>query len=116
MSKRLNRADLAHCGHRWSGIALAVFLPVHLYSLGLALHSADALDKLLVFGDLWIVRALQAALVGLLCIHLMFGMRVLIIEWAASRNTGQPANMRLGWIAPAIVIAVTLAFIYGLSG
>jgi fumarate reductase subunit D len=46
---RHHRAYWAFLGHRISGIALAVFLPAHFLTLGLALEGAAALDTALSF-------------------------------------------------------------------
>ena len=47
----------AFLAHRISGLALAVFLPLHFLTLGLALEGAEALDRFLAFADLPLVKA-----------------------------------------------------------
>ena len=78
--------------HRISGLALAVFLPLHFLTLGLALEGAEALDRFLAFADLPLVKAAEWGLVVLLALHLGFGLRVLALEllpWDGDRK---------GWI------------------
>ena len=40
------RGFIAALLHRVSGVALAIFLPMHFLALGTSLHGADALDSL----------------------------------------------------------------------
>lgn len=108
----IKAAGLARIGHRVSGVALAVFLPLHFYVLGLVLTNSAALDSALVFGEQWAVRVLEWMLVALLSIHLTFGLRVLVIEAAARRNDSQPANMRYWWLPGGLVLAVIVASAY----
>jgi len=84
---RNHKAYWAFLGHRLSGIALALFLPLHFLALGLALESAAALDAMLVFTDLPLVKAAEWGLVVLLAVHMAFGLRLLALEflpWPAS--------------------------------
>ena len=87
--------DRRHAGfaafviHRLSGVLLAVFLPLHFLVLGLALDGARALDSLLVFAELPWVKASEWGLVVLLTVHLVFGLRILALEflpWQGARK------------------------------
>ena len=49
--------------HRLSGLALALFLPLHFYMLSLALTDPAQLDGFLAFTDLLIVKCAEFALV-----------------------------------------------------
>jgi fumarate reductase subunit D len=102
---KARRADWMRRWHRLSGVALAAFVPAHFLTLGLAIDGANALDSMLSVAQLGPVRAAEAVFVGLLVVHLAFGCRVLLIEWEARRDNGQPANMRLVWFWPALLIA-----------
>ena len=57
--------------HRLSGIALALFLPLHFYMLSLALTDPAQLDGFLAFTDLLIVKCAEFALVFLLALHML---------------------------------------------
>src|SRR6218665_702092 len=48
-SPRNHRAYWAFLGHRLSGLALGLFLPAHLYVLGLALEESRRLEQFLKF-------------------------------------------------------------------
>ncbi|MDC0379190.1 hypothetical protein OAM79_01705 [Litorivicinus sp.] len=66
--------------HRISGLSLALFLPIHFVILGLALEGASALNTALAFSDLPFVKAAEVGLILLLAIHLLGGIRILILE------------------------------------
>ena len=59
--------------HRISGLALALFLPIHFVILGLALEGASALNTALAFSELPFVKAAEVGLILLLAIHLLGG-------------------------------------------
>ena len=75
--------------HRLSGLALALFLPVHFWALGQALHGEAALQGLLSWTDQPLFKLAEWGLVVLLTVHLVAGVRVLLIEfrpWAGPRR------------------------------
>lgn len=103
----------AFLGHRLSGLALAVFLPLHFLTLGLALEGAAALDSLLAFTDLWIVKLAEWGLVILLALHFFFGMRVLTLELAPwPRTADNRADGRMGWILPGTIAAFFVGIVF----
>ncbi|MGD9806188.1 MAG: succinate dehydrogenase, cytochrome b subunit [Hyphomicrobiaceae bacterium] len=89
--------------HRISGLALALFLPLHFLALALALHGEASLDRFLRWTDQPIFKAAETILVGLLAVHFLGGIRVLVIENLAWRP-GQK-QMAFGAIAVAVVVA-----------
>ena len=97
----------AFLAHRISGVALAVFLPLHFLTLGLALEGAEALDRFLAFAELPLVKAAEWGLVVLLAVHLVLGARLLVLE------LGRWRGMRTAWIgwAAGIAAAIGLAFL-----
>ena len=75
--------------HRVSGVALAVFLPLHFAALATALRGEAALDGFLRFADAPLVKAAEWGLVVLLALHLAGGVRLLLIEfgtWSGLRK------------------------------
>ncbi len=66
---------------RWSGVVLALFLPVHFTVLSRSLQGEQALDGFLHWADMPLVKIAEAGLVGLLTIHLLGGFRILLIEF-----------------------------------
>ena len=88
--------------HRVSGIALAVFLPLHFWTLGNALQLEDFIawsqQPLVKLGEWLIVVALAA--------HLGGGLRVLALEFLAWREW----QKSLAAAAAALAVAVGLAF------
>ncbi len=79
-------AFIAAMIHRLSGIALAVFLPLHFFALGRALSGADALDGFLAITRHPLVKAAELGLVVALSIHLALGLRIMLIEILAMRE------------------------------
>ncbi len=77
---------LAFLLHRISGLALAVFLPFHFLLLGLALEDTEAMDGLLRWSDLTLVKFAEFGLIFLLAVHLFGGMRLLALEFLPWSN------------------------------
>ncbi|HRD77519.1 MAG TPA: succinate dehydrogenase, cytochrome b subunit [Hyphomicrobiaceae bacterium] len=89
--------------HRVSGVLLACFLPLHFLALGLAINGAARLDGFLKWTDNRWVKAAEVGLVLLLAVHLLGGLRILVIENMPWRD-GQK-RMALGAVAIATVVA-----------
>ena len=66
--------------HRLSGLALAIFLPVHFLFLGLAIRGEAELQSALSWTDNPLVKIAEMGLVFLLAVHLLGGIRVLVVE------------------------------------
>ena len=94
-----HRGRYAAFAHRLSGVLLAVFLPFHFLALGLALEGADRLDGLLTWSDQPIVKIAEWGLVTLLAVHLLAGLRVLVLEFLPWRDS------RKGWVTAGGVLA-----------
>lgn len=87
--------------HRLSGVALAIFLPIHFWVLGNALQ----LDSFLAWTEQPLVKAGEWAIVVALAAHLGGGLRVLAIEFL----DWQEWQKSLAAIAAAATVAVGLA-------
>jgi len=90
MRDRSHPAYLAFLVHRLSGLALAVFLPVHFWALSHAIAGEAALDGFLRWTDNAVLKTAETALVVLLATHLAGGLRVLALEflgWRATHKT-----------------------------
>ena len=72
--------------HRLSGLALAIFLPLHFLTLGLAIHGEAPLESFLRWSDQPLVKLAESGLVFLLMVHLLGGLRLLLIENLAWRD------------------------------
>jgi fumarate reductase subunit D len=79
--------------HRLSGLALALFLPLHFWALGQAIRGEAALDGFLRFADQPIFKLAEWGLVVLLSLHLMGGLRLLLIEFLPW------TGLRKNWLA-----------------
>ena len=97
--------------HRLSGLALALFLPLHFTLLAQALEGAAGLDRGLALTALPGVKVAEWGLVTLLALHLTGGMRLLLIEFAPWQGP------RKNWIAVGCgaALATGLAFALALA-
>jgi fumarate reductase subunit D len=77
---------LAAALHRLSGVALAVFLPLHFLTLGSALAGADRFESVLALTRNPWVKAAEWGLVSALALHMALGLRVLAIEFWGFRE------------------------------
>ena len=87
--------------HRISGIALAIFLPLHFWALGNALQ----LDSFLAWTRQPLVRAGEWAIVVALAAHFAGGLRILAIEFLDWHEW----QKSLAALAAALTLAVGLA-------
>jgi fumarate reductase subunit D len=88
--------------HRLSGIALAVFLPLHFWALSEALR----LDDFLAWTEQPAVKLAEWAIVVALAAHLAGGLRVLALEFLPWHDW----QKALAASAAALTVAVGLAF------
>lgn len=98
--------------HRLSGLALAIFLPLHFLTLGSALQGAAALDATLRLLDMPLFKLGEWTLVVLLAVHLSCGLRLLVIEfrpWSGPRKNWVTGIVGVG-------VAAGLAFALALLG
>lgn len=72
---------LAYMLHRLSGVALALFLPVHFWVLAMAVSDPARLDGILALTEAGAVKLAEFGLVFLLSVHMFGGLRLLALEW-----------------------------------
>lgn len=105
------RGFLAAMLHRLSGIALAIFLPLHFLALATAINGADALDAFLAITRQPLVAFLECGIVVALAIHMTLGLRVLAVEFFDFREKTLAALTA----CIAAVFAVGLIFVFNLG-
>ena len=93
----------AYMLHRISGIALAIFLPVHFYVLSMSINNSKDFDKVLHWAEQPLVKLAEFALVLLLAMHLFGGLRLLALEFLPWQNAQKTVA----------AIAITLSFFVG---
>lgn len=98
---------IAFLVHRLSGLALALFLPVHFWALSHAITGEAALDGFLRWTDNALLKASETALVVLLAAHLAGGLRVLALEFLGWRSS----QKSLVAASAGISLAVGLLFL-----
>jgi fumarate reductase subunit D len=113
--RRNDRRARSHPGfllamaHRLSGLALALFLPLHFLTLGAALQGAASLDTTLARLDMPVFKLAEWALVVLLAVHSTCGVRLLVIEfrpWSGPRKN---------WWTGVVGIGVAAGLAFGLA-
>jgi len=97
--------------HRLSGIALAVFLPLHFLALATALNGANALDSFLNVTRQPLVEFLEFWIVIALTVHMTLGLRVLAVELFDFREKTLAALS----VCLVVVFAVGLIFMLNLG-
>ncbi len=93
--------------HRLSGLALALFLPLHFYVLGLVVRDSARLDGYLALTENPSAKAMEFGLVLLLALHAFGGLRLLALEllnWTENQKT-------LAAIASALAFFVACLFL-----
>ena len=76
--------------HRLSGLGLAIFLPIHFYTLALAISAPSQLDEFLLLTDLTVVKLAEFGLVFLLSVHMFGGLRLMALQflpWNGQQKT-----------------------------
>jgi fumarate reductase subunit D len=102
---------LAAMVHRLSGLGLAIFLPLHFLALGLAINGEARLDSFLRWSEQPMVKLAETGLLFLLAVHLLGGLRVLVIENFAWHD-GQKQLATLAAAISAIIAFVFLARVF----
>ncbi|MEZ5934183.1 MAG: succinate dehydrogenase [Alphaproteobacteria bacterium] len=91
----------AYILHRLSGLALALFLPVHFYVLALALKNEAALDGALRWTQSPAIKLAEFGLLFLLAVHLFGGLRLMALEllpWSDHQKTYAAAAAGLAFL------------------
>jgi fumarate reductase subunit D len=107
MHHRGNLLWIAALVHRLSGLALAIFLPLHFLALGLAIRGEAQLESFLRWSDQPVVKLAEGALVFLLTVHMLGGLRLLVIEnlpWHGGQK-------QLASVAAAVSVVIALIFL-----
>jgi fumarate reductase subunit D len=108
---RKNLLWLAALLHRLSGLGLAIFLPLHFLTLGLAIGGEARLDSFLRWSDAPAVKIGEAVLMFLLAVHALGGLRLLAVENLAWHD-GQKRNAAVATAFAAAVAIVFLAWVF----
>lgn len=107
-ARRNHPAYWAFLLHRLSGLALALFLPVHLYVLGMAIGDGARLNEFLDWSAAPAVKAAEAGLVLLLTAHMAGGLRLLAIEFLPWRDWQKTLIALVAAIAAAVGVLFLL--------
>src|SRR6266516_6094482 len=111
LSHRSSVLWIAALVHQLSGLALAIFLPVHFLTLGLAIHGEAPLETFLRWSDQPLVKLAESGLVFLLLVHMLGGLRLLVIENLPWRN-GQKELATIAAGLSAVIALILLARLF----
>lgn len=96
ITSRAHPLWLAYILHRLSGLALALFLPLHFWVLAMAMTDPARLDGFLKLTEAGVMKLAEFGLVFLLAVHMFGGLRLMALEW-------------LPWSAPQKTLAAGAA-------
>lgn len=114
-ARRIDRRTHAHASwwafvaHRLSGLALALFLPLHFWALAHSLQGEAALEGFLRFTDRPLFKFGEWGLVVLLAVHAGCGLRLLLIEFDAW------SGLRKNLLAATAAFAVLMGLAFALA-
>ena len=91
--------------HRLSGVLLSLFIPLHFWALGQALHGEARLESFLRWSEQPLVKFAETVLVLLLAAHLTGGLRLLALEFLAWRD----------WHKSLLAVAAGATLVAGLA-
>jgi fumarate reductase subunit D len=111
---RNHAAYWAFLVHRISGVALTLFLPLHFWALGNALHGEARLESFLRWSDQPLVKAAEVILVLLLAAHMAGGARLLMLEFMDWPGNAHERHKTLLAGAVGVSVAVGLLFLLNL--
>jgi len=111
LAHRSNVLWVAALVHRLSGLALAVFLPLHFLTLGLAIEGEARLEGFLRWSDAPLVKLAEGGLVFLLLVHMLGGVRLLLLENLDWRD-GQKQLATIAAVLSAIIAFLFLARVF----
>lgn len=103
---RSHLSYFAYASHRFSGLLLACFIPLHFLMLSQALRGASGFERALGLTDFWVFKFGEWALVVLLAIHLIGGIRLLMIEF------GSWHGLRKAWVQVSTVVGIFCGLLY----
>ena len=81
ITSRAHPLWIAYLVHRLSGLALALFLPLHFWVLAMAMTNPARLDGFLRLTESGVVKLAEFGLVFLLALHMFGGLRLMAMEW-----------------------------------
>ena len=112
---RNHPAYWAFLAHRISGVLLTLFLPLHFWALGNALHGEAKLETFLRWSDQPLVKFAEWILVLLLAAHMAGGVRLLMLEFLNWPGNVNEWHKTLLAGAAGVSVAIALLFLLNLG-
>ena len=101
--------------HRISGVVLTLFLPLHFWALGNALHGEARLETFLQWTQNPLVKFAETMLVILLAAHMAGGLRLLMLEFMEWPDSLTERSKTLLAGAAFVTVAAGLLFLLNLG-
>ncbi len=96
--------------HRISGVAVLLFLALHIVDIALTRVSAETFNALLFVYRAWPFRVLEVALVAAVVYHAVNGVRIILIDlW--DRATRLQRRLFYGVLAVCFLLVAPAAFV-----
>ncbi len=105
---RSHKSYLASIGHRASGLALTLFLPIHFLMLASALGGPESLDNALALAEQPVFRIAEWGLVFFLALHLSFGIRVIGLEMSSSDTSRKFGKWVISCLGFSLLVSVVM--------
>ncbi|MCY4050602.1 MAG: succinate dehydrogenase, cytochrome b556 subunit [Gammaproteobacteria bacterium] len=105
---RTHKSYLASIGHRVSGLALTLFLPIHFLMLASALGGSESLDTALALVEQPVFKIAEWGLVFFLALHLSFGIRVIALEISSSNSPRKFGKWVISCLGFSLLVSVLM--------
>ena len=103
----MDRGQLAYCCHRISGMAIFVFLCLHILNVGMISVSHEAYNEIHAIYSSTPMRILESVLLLAIIFHALNGLRLIVLDLFVLAT--KPADWLLSWV-------FALSLLAGLSG
>jgi succinate dehydrogenase / fumarate reductase, cytochrome b subunit len=98
---RLKEGQVAYIFHRVSGVAVILFLFVHLVENFFLLMGEEAYNKAIGIYDTWYFRIGEFGLIAAVLYHALNGLRIIVVDfWQGSTRFQRP----MFWAAMAVTL------------
>jgi succinate dehydrogenase / fumarate reductase, cytochrome b subunit len=110
MHYKVKTGMLAWIMHRITGVALAVYLPMHIWVTS-NLQNPEKFDKVMAILNLPLFKLAEIALLGAVIYHTINGARIIMIDWFGKTRQHSQIFWSLMVVAGILFVSGGIAFI-----